>query len=76
MTFQDFLDTIPAGAIVVDAQGIMTGMNAELGRQFGYEPHDLLGRGVEILVPAGLRDGHVALRSKAPEWEQIRLMGS
>ncbi|WP_431021530.1 PAS domain-containing protein [Devosia alba] len=61
LSIQDVLDTIPAGAIVVDPLGVMLAVNAEVGRQFGYEPEDLLGRSVDILVPAGPRDGHAAL---------------
>ena len=75
LTFHDFLDAIPAGAVVVDGQGAMTAMNVELGRQFGYEMGELLGHRVEILVPAGLRDGHVALRSKVSDADQMRQMG-
>ncbi|MDP2779383.1 HWE histidine kinase domain-containing protein [Devosia sp.] len=75
LSIQDVLDTIPAGAIVVDPLGVMLAVNAEVGRQFGYEPEDLLGRSVDILVPAGPRDGHAALRSKAFGSDQMRAMG-
>lgn len=75
LSFQDFLDTIPAGAVFVDARGVMTGMNVELGRQFGYDTAELLGQRVEILVPAGLRDDHVALRSKVSDVDDMRQMG-
>ena len=75
LSIQDVLDTIPAGAIVVDTRGVMLAVNADVGRQFGYEPDDLLGRSVDILVPAGLRDGHAAVRSKALGSDQMRAMG-
>lgn len=75
LSFQDFLDTIPAGAVVVDGRGVMTAMNVELGRQFGYDMAELLGQRVEILVPVGLRDSHIVLRSKVSDVDQMRQMG-
>lgn len=75
LSIQDVLDAIPAGAIVVDAGGVMLAANAEIGRQFGYEPNDLLGRSVEILVPTGLRDAHAVMRSKALGSDEMRVMG-
>ncbi|WP_193335560.1 sensor histidine kinase [Devosia beringensis] len=75
LSIQDVLDTIPAGAIVVDTRGVMLAVNAEVGRQFCYEADGLLGRSVDILVPAGLRDGHAAVRSQALGSDQMRAMG-
>ena len=75
LSIQDVLDTIPAGAVVVDGGGVILAVNAELGGQFGYEPNELLGQSLEILVPAGLRVGHAAMRSKALASGQMRTMG-
>lgn len=75
LSIQDVLDTIPAGALVVDGAGGILAVNAEVGRQFGYEANDLLGQSVEMLVPTGLRDRHAALRSKALGSDQMRVMG-
>lgn len=75
LSIQDVLDTMPVGAIVVDTRGVILAVNAEVCRQFGYEPDDLLGRSVDILVPVRLRDGHAAVRSRAVRSEQMRAMG-
>jgi PAS domain S-box-containing protein len=75
LSFQDFIDAIPAGAVVVDEHGTVLITNAELDRQFGYEPGGLLDRSVDMLVPVGLRGGHAGLRSQYVESEQTRTMG-
>lgn len=76
LPFQDFLDTIPAGALVVDAQGRIVAVNVELARQFGYEERSLLGHAVELLVPTGLRGGHAAMRDRPFGAGQNRAMGA
>jgi PAS domain S-box-containing protein len=63
LSAQDFLDAVPAGVVAADAQGKIVGLNAELLRQFGYQPHELLGHAVEILVPVTLRNTHAAMRA-------------
>jgi len=75
LTVQDFLDDIPAGAVAVDEHGVMVAVNVELGRQFGYPAEELLGQRVEVLLPARLRDGHIALRSQPSDAGQMRPMG-
>ncbi|GLQ56576.1 HWE histidine kinase domain-containing protein [Devosia nitrariae] len=76
LSFPDFLDIVPAGAVVVNAHGTILAMNAELLGQFGYEPGDLLGRPVEILVPEALRSRHADERPLSLVPGQIRTMGA
>lgn len=75
LSIQDVLDTIPAGAVVVDGGGMMLAVNAEVGRQFGYDPNDLLGKSVEMLVPSAQRNGHAVKRSNVSGVDQMRVMG-
>ena len=76
LSFQEFLDLVPAGAVVVNAQGIMVAMNAELVRQFDYVHDDLIGRPVELLVPDALRERHAEERSVSLMPGRIRIMGA
>jgi len=76
LSFQDFLDIVPAGAVVVNSQGTILAMNAELLGQFGYESADLLGRPVELLVPDALRSRHAEERAVSLVPGQIRTMGA
>lgn len=76
LSLQDFLDAVPAGAIAVNEQGTILALNTEVVHQFGYEPAELLGRTVEILVPASLRGGHAAMRSQPFGSERTRTMGA
>jgi PAS domain S-box-containing protein len=50
------LDGVPAGIVVLDAQGNIKLVNASTERLFGYKQFELLNRNVEVLVPDGLAD--------------------
>jgi PAS domain S-box-containing protein len=76
------LDAAPDGVAVVDEQGTMLVVNEELCALFGYGEDDLVGAGVEMLVPPGQRGYHVdhrssyvAAPSRRPMGLGMRLMG-
>jgi len=46
------------GMLLVDANGLMALANPALEAMFGYEPGELIGQAVEILVPEASRPGH------------------
>jgi PAS domain S-box-containing protein len=54
------LDAVPRGVIGVTAAGVISWVNSELGRLFGYDRSELLGQPVEILVPERVRDMYAA----------------
>jgi PAS domain S-box-containing protein len=57
------LDAAPDAIIAVDTDGMITLVNAQCERLFGYRRDELLGRPVEMLVPfaaRGLHPGHRA----------------
>jgi PAS domain S-box-containing protein len=70
------LETAPAGMLAVDANGIITLVNASVERLFGYGREELLGRSVEVLVPARLRPEHAQLRSAYMVLPTSRAMGA
>jgi PAS domain S-box-containing protein len=60
--FRLAVDASPSGILMIDADGKIVLANAETERMFGYERGELLGRSVDTLVPASLRERHAAHR--------------
>ena len=76
------LDAAPDGIAVVDEHGTMLVVNEELCALLGYREVNLLGAGVEMLVPTSLRGYHtnhrssyVASPTRRPMGLGMRLMG-
>jgi diguanylate cyclase (GGDEF)-like protein/PAS domain S-box-containing protein len=49
--FRDFLETLPDAIIIVDESGIMTMINRQAEKLFGFSHGDLTGEKVELLIP-------------------------
>jgi PAS domain S-box-containing protein len=49
--------------VTADAAGVIRRANAAAERLFGYGQAELIGRPVEMLMPAGVRDGHAQYRT-------------
>lgn len=60
--FRLAVESAPAAMIVSSADGVIRFANAETERMFGYRTDELVGRSIDVLVPARLRPGHAALR--------------
>jgi PAS domain S-box-containing protein len=56
--FIGLLEAAPDATICVDGQGVITLVNAQAERLFGYCRDDLLGKPVEILIPETVREVH------------------
>jgi PAS domain S-box-containing protein len=52
------LDALDDGVVLADEGGTIVLANRRLGAMLGYQPAELVGRAVEELVPAGLRETH------------------
>jgi len=65
-----------SGMLAVDAGGRIVLVNREVERLFGYTRGELIGRSVELLVPARLRDAHAAHRETFARAPQARPMGA
>ncbi len=72
---QVFLDAIPDGILVVDAQGRVAWANAQVERLFGYTRRELLGQPVELLLPERFREIHRKHRKAYWSQPQTRPMG-
>ena len=68
--------TVPVGIVVIDAAGTVVWCNDELQQQFNYRADELVGHGIEQLLPAHFRDRHLLLRSQYISAPAARRMGT
>ncbi len=69
------IDTVPEAIVVVDADGRIARANACVTRVFGYARDELIGRPLEMLLPARFRAGHVEMRKAYQAEAAQRMMG-
>ena len=72
---QAVLESATEGIILIDRSGRITLVNAAGERMFGYPRAELLGRSLEILLPAHVRDAHVTHRAHYFAEPRVRPMG-
>jgi len=73
---RELLQLMPDAVIVTGAGGEIVFANRKARAMTGYARRELLGRKIEILVPAGVRTLHSRLRRQFYERGAVRLMGS
>jgi len=69
------LDAVPDALVGVDGAGLIRFVNRRTELLFGYEPDDLIGLPVEVLVPESLRPAHRVHREKYVAVPRDREMG-
>jgi PAS domain S-box-containing protein len=74
--FRDLLQSAPDAVLITDDAGRIELVNAETERLFGYRREELIGRDIEILVPARYRTRHVDHRSGYIATARTRPMGA
>ena len=74
--FRGFVESAPDGIVVVNQQGRIVLMNAQIGRMFGYLPEELTGRPLESLLPKRFRDRHAGHFQKFFSAPRSRPMGT
>jgi|GEM_PF-2084481 len=62
--FEEYVEHAPLGILVVEHDGSIEFANGRACSIFGYQPEELKGQQVEILVPEFLRERHEGLRSE------------
>lgn len=73
--FHTLIESAPNGLLVIDAQGRIVFLNTYVERILGYQPDELLGQSVDVLVPERLRGRHSGLRHAFASDPRERPMG-
>ena len=73
--YGDLLEAAPDPVLIVDEGGIITLVNREVERAFGYRREELVGQPIELLVPEHSRAAHVGHRKAFLASPYRRTMG-
>jgi PAS domain S-box-containing protein len=73
--YQGLLDSAPDALVVVDGNGRIVLTNTQVGTLFGYAKQELIGKPIEVLVPARLRTMHLGHRTGFFAEPRVRAMG-
>jgi two-component system, LuxR family, sensor kinase FixL len=55
---QSILDTVPEAMIVIDEGGAIQSFSSAAQRLFGYDPREVLGKNVKMMMPSPYRENH------------------
>ena len=72
---QSILDTVPDAMIVIDERGIMQSFSTAAVRQFGWEPEEVIGKNVSMLMPDPYRTQHDGYLSRYLTTGERRIIG-
>ncbi|MEH0165087.1 EAL domain-containing protein [Roseateles microcysteis] len=73
--YRNLLELAPDGVVVTDREGQILIVNRALEQMFGRRREDLVGQGMELLLPPALRERHLAHRARymdSPGWPAMR----
>jgi PAS domain S-box-containing protein len=73
--FRGLLESAPDAMVVVDQRGRIVLVNAQTEALFGYRRDELVGQGMEMLVPERLRKAHQGHREDYSQAPRPRSMG-
>jgi PAS domain S-box-containing protein len=74
--FRLVVEASPNGIVLVNAQGHIVLVNARAEKLFGYGREELIGQGIELLVPERFRGEHPAYRTGFHAAPAARSMGA
>jgi PAS domain S-box-containing protein len=70
------VEAAPNAMVMVDGQGKIVLVNTQTEKLFGYSRQELIGSGVDVLVPQKYRDRHPKYRQDFMREPQARAMGA
>jgi PAS domain S-box-containing protein len=73
--FSSVIDAAPDGILIVDAGGRILLANRQASEQFGYDHDQLVGLGVDDLLPEAIRSAHAQHRQDYSNEPRVRPMG-
>ena len=74
--FKSLLDDAPDAIVVINSNGKITLVNKQTERLFGYTRDEILGRGIENLIPKRFRSVHRGHRLDYFDQPRVRPMGT
>ena len=69
------LDTIPDAMIVIDERGIIQSFSTAAQRLFGYEPAEVIGRNIKMMMPSPYRENHDGYLARYLKTGERRIIG-
>src|SRR5690242_11698560 len=70
------LDAAPDAMIIIDGSGAIRFVNRQVSHLFGYAHEEIVGRPVELLMPARFHTRHVGHREHYRDNVRVRPMGA
>jgi len=70
------IQALPNALIAADREGKIVLANARAEQLFGYEPDELEGKAIELLLPKALREKHASMRAGFFQEKNARAMGA
>ncbi|HTQ06811.1 MAG TPA: PAS domain S-box protein [Polyangiaceae bacterium] len=74
--FAQLVESAPDALVVVGQDGVIRVVNRRAEELFGYARDELVGQGIEALVPERFREAHVGHRERFAAAPNVRPMGS
>src|SRR5690606_15013410 len=74
--FRQLFETAPDAVLIVGGDGVISLVNQQVERLFGYTRDELIGREIEMLIPKRVRAVHVGHRTRFGAEPRLRPMGT
>jgi two-component system sensor kinase FixL len=72
---RSILDTVPDAMVVIDDEAMIQSFSVAAERQFGYEPYEVVGRNVSMLMPQPYRGQHDGYMNRYKRTGERRIIG-